>query len=101
MKILSVVDNRGPVDSLNELEYINGFIYSNRWYNNEIVKIDTSNGHVVGIIDLAGLLQQYAPNEKINDGEVLNGIAYDKVKKRLFITGKNWPKVFEIELVKQ
>ena len=98
LKILSVADNRGVVDSLNELEYINGYVYANRWYNNEIVKIDTANGHVVGKIDMTGLLQQYAPNDKINDSDVLNGIAYDSATKKLYITGKNWPKLFEIKL---
>ncbi len=98
LKILSVADNRGRVDSLNELEYINGYVYANRWYNNEIVKIDTANGHVVGNLNMTGLLQQYAPNEKINDGDVLNGIAYDSAAKKLYITGKNWPKMFQIKL---
>lgn len=98
LKIISVADNRGAVDSLNELEYINGFVFANRWYSNEIVKIDTANGHVVGKMDLTGLLSQYAPNEKITDGEVLNGIAYDSTTKKLFITGKLWPKMFEIRL---
>lgn len=98
LKIISVADNRGAVDSLNELEYINGYVFANRWYSNEIVKIDTANGHVVGKMDLTGLLNQYAPNEKISDGEVLNGIAYDSTTKKLFITGKLWPKMFEIRL---
>jgi len=98
MKIISVADNRGPVDSLNELEYINGYVYANRWYSNEIVKIDTANGHVVGKIDLTGLLQQYDPSEKVGDSAVLNGIAYDSTTKKLFITGKLWPKMFEIRL---
>ena len=98
IKIISVADNRGAVDSLNELEYINGFVFANRWYSNEIVKIDTANGHVVGKMDLTGLLNQYAPNEKITDGEVLNGIAYDSTTKKLFVTGKLWPKMFEIRL---
>jgi glutamine cyclotransferase len=97
-KILTVMDNRGEVDSLNELELINGYVYANRWYTDEIVKIDTSNGHVVGTLNLAGLLQQYAPNAKIADGAVLNGIAYDSTTKKLFITGKDWPKLFEIKL---
>lgn len=98
MKILSVADDKGKVDSLNELEYINGFVYANRWYNNDIVKIDTANGHVVGKLNMTGLLQQYAPNDVVNDGDVLNGIAYDSATKKLFITGKNWPKMFEIRL---
>jgi glutamine cyclotransferase len=96
MKILSVADNAGPVDQLNELEYIDGYIYANRWHTNEIEKIDTSNGHVVGRIDLAGLLHQYAPDAKFNEEAVLNGIAYDSATKKLYITGKYWPKMFEM-----
>ncbi len=98
LKILSVADNRGVVDSLNELEYINGYVYANRWYNNEIVKIDPANGHVIGRMDMNGLLQQYAPNDKMDERDVLNGIAYDSTTKKLYITGKNWPKMFEIRL---
>lgn len=97
-KILTVMDNHGAVDSLNELELINGFIYANRWYTNEIVKIDTANGHVVGVLNFNGLLQQYARGAVVNDGAVLNGIAYDSATKKLFITGKDWPKLFEIRL---
>jgi glutamine cyclotransferase len=98
MKIVSVSDNTGPVDSLNELEYINGYIYANVWFTNDIVKIDTGNGHVVGKINLTGLLQQYAPSELPDDSSVLNGIAYDSTTKKMYITGKNWPKMFEMRL---
>lgn len=98
LKILSVADNTRAMDSLNELEYINGYIYANRWYNNNIVKIDTGNGHVVGVMDFAGLLHQYAPDAKYDEGAVLNGIAYDSTTKKLYITGKDWPKMFEIHL---
>ena len=98
LKIVSVVDNHGPVDSLNELEYIDGYIYANKWLTDNIYKIDTSSGNVVGIMNMAGLLQQYAPNAKIEDGETLNGIAYDSSTKKLYITGKLWPKMFEIKL---
>ncbi len=98
IKILTVADNQGEVDSLNELELIDGFVYANRWFTNEIVKIDTSNGHVVGNINLTGLLQQYDPGEKVGDGAVLNGIAYDSTTKKLYITGKDWPKLFEMRL---
>jgi glutamine cyclotransferase len=97
-KILSVADNRGAVDSLNELEYINGYVYANRWYSNQIVKIDTANGHVVGKLDMTGLLQQYAQGYQANDSDVLNGIAYDSTTKKFYITGKNWPRLFEIRL---
>ncbi len=98
MKILTVADNTGELDSLNELEYINGYVFANRWYNNHIYKIDTSNGHAVGIMDLTGLLHQYDPNDEVGDEAVLNGIAYDSSTKKLYITGKDWPKMFEIKL---
>jgi glutamine cyclotransferase len=98
VKILTVADNLGELDSLNELEYINGYIFANRWYNNHIIKIDTSNGHAVGVMDLTGLLHQYDPNDKIDDEGVLNGIAYDSTTKKLYITGKDWPKMFEMKL---
>ena len=98
MKILSVADNNGPVDSLNELEYIDGYIYANKWLTDNIYKIDTTSGHVVGIMNMSGLLQQYAPNEKVEEGGVLNGIAYDSTTKKLYITGKLWPKMFEVRL---
>jgi len=98
IKVLTVADNIGELDSLNELEYINGYVFANRWYNNHIIKIDTANGHAVGIMDLTGLLHQYDPNAPINDSAVLNGIAYDSATKKLYITGKDWPKMFEIKL---
>jgi glutamine cyclotransferase len=97
-KILTIADDRGEVDSLNELELIDGFVYANRWLTNDIVKIDTSTGYVVGKINLAGLLKQYDPSAKISEGAVLNGIAYDSSSKKIFITGKDWPKIFEIKL---
>lgn len=97
-KILTVADNKGEVDSLNELELINGYIYANRWLTNNIVKIDTSNGYVVGEMNLSGLLNQYDPTANVNSDAVLNGIAYDSATNRLFITGKDWPRLFEMQL---
>jgi glutamine cyclotransferase len=97
-KILTVINNNGEVDSLNELELIDGYVYANRWLTDEIVKIDTANGHVVGIMNLKGLLPQYDPGVKLDDGAVLNGIAYDSATKKLYITGKDWPKLFELRL---
>lgn len=97
-KILTVRNHLGEVDSLNELELINGFVYANRWLTDEIVKIDTTNGYVVGVLNLKGILSQYAPEAQINDGAVLNGIAFDSTHNRLLITGKDWPKLFEIQL---
>ena len=95
-KVLTVMDNNGKVDSLNELEYINGFIYANRWITDDIYKIDTATGHVVGKLNLAGLIQTYAPNERLSDGAVLNGIAYDSATNKVYITGKDWPRLFEM-----
>ncbi|MEO6819923.1 MAG: glutaminyl-peptide cyclotransferase [Ginsengibacter sp.] len=97
-KILTVIDNTGEVDSLNELELINGYVYANIWLTDNIVKIDTSNGHVTGILNLKGLIQQYAPGVQVSENAVLNGIAYDSTSKKLFITGKDWPKLFEVKL---
>lgn len=98
LKILSVADNTGALDQINELEFINGFVYANRWHTNDILKIDTSNGHVAGKMDLSGLLHQYAPDVKFEGEHVLNGIAYDSTTKKLYITGKDWPKMFEMHL---
>lgn len=97
-RILTIADNRGEVDSLNELELINGYVYANRWLTNDIIKIDTATGYVVGKMNLEGLLKQYDPDAKISEGAVLNGIAYDSATKKIFITGKDWPRIFEIKL---
>jgi glutamine cyclotransferase len=97
-RILTVEGNTGELDSLNELEYINGYVFANRWYTNNIYKIDPSNGHAVGVLDFTGLLHQYDPDFVIPDSAVLNGIAYDSTTKKLYITGKDWPKMFEIKL---
>jgi len=87
---LEVYDKLGPVHSLNELEYIQGEIYSNVWQTNRIARIAPQSGQVIGWIDLKGLNVQ---------GSVLNGIAYDSHNDRLFVTGKLWPKLFEIDLL--
>ncbi len=100
LKIISVADNTGSIDRLNELEYIDGFIYANRWQTDQILKIDTSNGQVTGSIDLTGILAQYAAKDMNADADFLNGIAYDSATKKLYITGKRWPKIFEIKLNK-
>lgn len=93
---VSVRDNNGTVNMLNELEYVNGFVYANVYETNYIVKINPESGHVAGIINLPSLLKPadvvpYRTN-------VLNGIAYDSTSKRFFITGKRWPKLFELQL---
>lgn len=88
-----------PVSNLNELEWVKGEIYANIWLTNRIARIDPVSGHVVGWIDLSGLLDINQLPDPGND--VLNGIAYDATHDRLFVTGKNWPKLFEITLVKR
>ena len=87
-----------PVDRLNELEYVNGEVYANVWGTNRIARINPQNGQVVGWIDLTGLLD---PEDVTGRVDVLNGIAYDPQQDRLFVTGKWWPFVFEIELVEK
>ncbi|MBI4748076.1 MAG: glutaminyl-peptide cyclotransferase [Acidobacteria bacterium] len=84
-----------PLRNLNELEYIEGEIFANIWLTDQIVRIDPETGKILGMIDLKNLL---TPQERASS-DVLNGIAYDTRKKRLFVTGKFWPKLFEIKLI--
>jgi glutamine cyclotransferase len=84
------------VTDLNELEYIHGQIYANVWHTDRIARISPESGRVLGWINLAGLLR---PGEVSDQEAVLNGIAYDAVHDRLFVTGKLWPKLFEIKVV--
>lgn len=92
---VSVLDeNKKPVRSLNELEYVRGEIYANVWQTDRIVRISPQSGRVLGWIDLSGLMEKLADREA-----VLNGIAYDDKVGRLFVTGKLWPKLFEIRIV--
>lgn len=93
---LEVHTRDGPVSRLNELEYVQGEIYANIWKTDRIARISPQTGEVVGWIDLEGLLRPEDRNRRI---DVLNGIAYDVKNDRLFVTGKLWPKLFEIELV--
>ena len=93
---VQVTDQGNPVSQLNELEYINGEVYANIWQTDWIARIDPASGNVVGWINLAGLL---SPEERKPPTDVLNGIAYDAAGDRLFVTGKRWPKLFEIKLV--
>lgn len=99
---LNVTDASGPVTKINELEYINGYIYANQWETELILKIDPNSGKLVGQSDLRMIRQQAGipPNNARaeNQPEVLNGIAYDKKNNRLFVTGKNWPRILEIKL---
>ncbi len=94
-----VTDDGHPVDQLNELEYVKGEVYANIWQTNRIARIDPTTGKVLGWIDLSGLLSD--TDRSAAPVDVLNGIAYDPKGDRLFVTGKLWPKLFEIKLVRK
>ena len=96
-RTISVTDRDEPVDQLNELEYIDGEIYANLYQTDRIARIAPKTGKILGWIDLTGLL---STKDRKGTEDVLNGIAYDEAGKRLFVTGKLWPKLFEIEIVK-
>lgn len=101
VKLLSVSDQYGKVSLINELEYINGFIYANQYETDLLLKIDTATGKVVAQSDLRNIRRQAGIPENTNtegQPEVLNGIAYDAKENRIFITGKNWPYLLEIKL---
>lgn len=101
-RVISVQDHLGPINNINELEFINGSILANRLEYSYILKIDPSNGHVTGKLDLSDVLEKYA---KIDlsyirnnvHGAVLNGIAWEPNAKKLYVTGKLWPLVFELQ----
>jgi glutamine cyclotransferase len=96
VRTIQVKDRGKPVTKLNELEFIHGQIYANIWYSDRIARISPATGKVLGWIDLAGLLPE---GERSSRDAVLNGIAYDSAHDRLFVTGKLWPKLFEIRIV--
>lgn len=93
---ITVTDQGMPVMNLNELEYIHGEIYANVWQTDRIARISPQTGKVIAWINLAGLLPA---SERQNPDAVLNGIAYDGQHNRVFVTGKLWPKLFEIQIV--
>lgn len=95
VKILSVTENGLPVDKLNELEYIKGFIYANIWLTDFIVKIDPANGKVTGRLDLTSLA--FEAKNKYPGSNVLNGIAYDSTTDKIYVTGKLWPNIYQIQ----
>lgn len=97
-KTISIFCEGRPLTELNELEYIKGEIYANIWHTEQIVRLDPGNGKILGFIDLTGLLM---PKERNGEENVLNGIAYDSLHDRLFVTGKRWPKIFEIKLIRK
>jgi glutamine cyclotransferase len=94
-KTLSVTDNNGPVQNINELELIRGYIYANQWLTDNILKIDTTNGKVVGKLDLSSLKTE--SKIRYPNAEQTNGIAYDSSKNKIYVTGKLWPQIYEIQ----
>jgi glutamine cyclotransferase len=99
LRRVEVLDGDEPVTRLNELEWVNGEVWANVWQTDLIVRIDPATGIVVGWIDLTGLLQP--SDQGTNQVDVLNGIAVDETTGRIFVTGKLWPVMYEIELVEQ
>jgi glutaminyl-peptide cyclotransferase len=93
---INVADAGKPVNELNELEFIRGEIWANVWQTDRIARISPADGRVLGWIDLTGILPK---TERTNSDAVLNGIAYDAAADRIFVTGKLWPKLFEIKIV--
>ncbi|MDR6114628.1 MULTISPECIES: glutaminyl-peptide cyclotransferase [unclassified Sphingomonas] len=94
-RTLDVTVNGRPLKNLNELEFIDGQIWANVWMTRYIVRIDPASGQVVGVIDLGDLIARVGLTDP---DSVANGIAFDRVKHRIFVTGKNWPELFEIRL---
>ena len=90
-----MLDGKEPVTEINELEYVKGQIFANVWHKQRIAIIDPKSGKVTGWLNLDGLL---SPNEVADEEGVLNGIAYDEKTDRLFVTGKLWPRLFEIRV---
>jgi glutamine cyclotransferase len=91
-----VKDGITEIDQLNELEYIHGEIYANVWHSDRIARISPRDGHVIAWVDLTGILPD---DQRVNAESVLNGIAYDATADRIFVTGKQWPAIFEIKVV--
>jgi len=96
LKRLDVRENARPVTQLNELEYIDGEVWANVWHEDRIARISPISGEILGWIDLRGLYPRSARGTE----DVLNGIAFDPNTGRLFVTGKNWPQLFEIEILR-
>ena len=92
---MTVKDAGVAIDQLNELELVRGEVWANVWHENRIARIDPKTGRVTGWIDMSGLMGMY----RLETEAVLNGIAFDEASGRLFVTGKLWPKLFEIQLV--
>lgn len=98
LRRITVRSGNSPVDQINELEYVDGEIFANVWQTDYILRISPADGRVLGIIDMRGLLS--SADAAGGQSDVLNGIAYDAATKRLFVTGKLWPKIYQIELIR-
>ena len=96
IRVIEVKENSQPVDKLNELEYIEGYLFANRWMTNELVKVDLASGEVVGRLDLSKLALE--ANQSNPSADVLNGIAYEKKSGLVLVTGKWWPYLFALRL---
>ena len=94
--IISVVDNNGPVSNVNELEYVDGYIYANVWQRDYIIKINPTTGKVIGKLNLDSIVREM--RVKAPNADFLNGIAYNPQSKTFYVTGKLWPVVYEIAL---
>jgi glutamine cyclotransferase len=95
---IAVTENGSPVYQINELEYIDGFVFANLYQKDIIVKIDPSSGFVVGKMDFTGMKQKFFADKIVPERtDVLNGIAYDTAAKKILVTGKRWPKMFELK----
>lgn len=95
IKMLAVQDHNGYVSDINELEYIGGFIYANKWLTGNILKIDPATGYVVAKLDLSKQVSEI--KNKSPQAEEMNGIAYDSMSRKTYITGKKWPVIYEIK----
>lgn len=95
-KIVSVSDNNGPIPNINELEYIEGYIFANQWLTPYIYKIDPVSGKVVGRIDLSNVAKEAKAN---NEDPNWNGIAWDSANKKMYVSGKKWRFIYEIKLL--
>ncbi|MDR0792818.1 MAG: glutaminyl-peptide cyclotransferase, partial [Chitinophagaceae bacterium] len=101
-KIVGVTDNSGPVNDINELEFVNGYIFANKYQTNQILKINAETGRIEGILDFTDLINKYNLQPQLGADatgpEVMNGIAYNAAKNTFLITGKRWPMIFELKI---
>lgn len=97
-RVISVKTDKGPVDSINELEFVGGVIYANVYQSNIIIKIDPATGNVIGRLDFPANFRAEQDAKYPGRADVLNGIAYDSNSKSFFLTGKRWSKMFEVKL---